>query len=62
MGRYNNYRNFLKSNFDEFDNTKTDKASGITQPPITKSYNSSQVIINLPDISEEILKNENIYN
>jgi SagB-type dehydrogenase family enzyme len=61
MGRYNNYRNFLKSNFDEFDNTKTDKASGITQPPITKSYDSSEVIINLPEISEEILKNENIY-
>lgn len=62
MGRYNNYRNFLKSNFDEFNNTKTDKASGITQPPITKYYDSSEVIIDLPEISEEILKNENIYN
>jgi SagB-type dehydrogenase family enzyme len=62
MGRYNNYRNFLKSNFDEFDNTKTDKACRIPQPPITKSYDPSEVIINLPEISEEILKNENIYN
>lgn len=61
MTKLKDYRNFLKSNFDEFDNTKTDKALGITQPPITKPYDSSKKIIELPNINEEIIKNKNIY-
>ena len=61
MKRYSNYRNFLKSNFDEFDNIKTDKAMGIEQPPVTKPYDSSDIIIELPEINEEILKSKNIF-
>lgn len=61
MGRYENQRNFLKSNFSEFKKIKTDKMKGIPQPPIVKSYNSFSNIINLPKVSENTIKNENIY-
>lgn len=62
MKRYKNQRNFLKSNFDEFKNIKADRAKGISQPTIVKEYNLDSVIINLPKVSSEIVKNENIYN
>ncbi len=61
MSRFEQQRNFLKSNFNEFKNIKTDKMNGISQPPIAKSYDSSSIVINLPKVSEEIVKNSNIY-
>lgn len=61
MTRYEQQRNFLKSNFDEFKNIKTDKMKGIAQPPIVKPYDLSTEIINLPKVTEDILINKNIY-
>lgn len=61
MARYEEQRSFLKSNFDEFKNVKTDKMKGIPKPPIVKAYNSFSTIINLPKVSKEIIKKQNIY-
>jgi SagB-type dehydrogenase family enzyme len=61
MGRYEKQRNFLKSNFSEFKEIKTDKMKGISQPSITKPYNSFSNIISLPTVSENAVKKENIY-
>jgi SagB-type dehydrogenase family enzyme len=61
MARYEQQRNFLKSNFDEFKNIKTDKMKGIAQPPIVKPYDLSTETINLPKVTEDILTNKNIY-
>lgn len=61
MTRYEQQRNFLKSNFDEFKNIKTDKMNGMPQPPIVKSYDLSSNVINLPKVNEQIMKNSNIY-
>jgi SagB-type dehydrogenase family enzyme len=61
VSRYSEQRNFLKTNFDEFKNIKTDKAKGIPQPPIVKDYDSDSNIINLPKVSPEVIKNESIY-
>jgi SagB-type dehydrogenase family enzyme len=61
MIRYEKQRSFLKSNFDEFKNIKTDKMKGVSQPPIVKSYDSSSRIIDLPKVNKDVVKNENIY-
>ena len=61
MGRYEEQRNFLKSNFDVFKNIKTDKMKGIPQPDILKPYSSYCKVIDLPKVSREVLKNQNIY-
>lgn len=61
MARYEKERNFLKSNFDEFKNIKTDKMKGIPQPPIVKPYEAASKIVDLPEVSEEIVTNSNIY-
>lgn len=61
MSRYKEQRNFLKSNFDEFKNIKTDKMKGIKQPDIVKPYSSNCEVIGLPEVSREVLKNQNIY-
>lgn len=61
MTRYEQERSFLKSNFDQFKNIKTDKMKGEPQPPIVKSYDSSTEIINLPKVTDEVLTNKNIY-
>jgi hypothetical protein len=61
MGRYKEQKNFLKSNFDVFKNIKTDKMNGLHQPDILKPYSSYCKVINLPKVSREVLKNQNIY-
>lgn len=61
MKRYEQQRNFLKSNFNEFKKIKTDKIKGVPKPPIAKSYDSFSTIINLPSVNEETLKHSNIY-
>ncbi|WP_242873034.1 SagB/ThcOx family dehydrogenase [Clostridium magnum] len=40
---------------------KTDKMKGVPQPPSIKSYDPSSKIINLPKVSEEVVKKQNIY-
>jgi hypothetical protein len=61
MTRYTQQRNFLKSNFDEFKNIKTDKMKGVPQPTSVKDYNSLADIINLPKVSEDVVREHNIY-
>ena len=61
MGRYEEQRNFLKSNFNEFKNIKTDKMKGIPQPDIVKPYSSFCDIIDLPKVSGDVVKKQNIY-
>jgi SagB-type dehydrogenase family enzyme len=61
MTRYEQQRNFLKSNFLEFKHIKTDKIKGLPKPPIVKTYDSSSIIIDLPKVNENVIKEENIY-
>lgn len=61
MSRYVQQRKFLKSNFLEFKNIKTDKIKGLPKPPIVKPYTSISPIINLPKVSEDVVKRQNIY-
>ncbi|WP_315120238.1 SagB/ThcOx family dehydrogenase [uncultured Clostridium sp.] len=53
-------RQWMKSNFTEWDDIKSDQEKKLPQPPLEKSYNGSDELIDLPEISEEILKKTNI--
>ncbi len=61
MGRYEQQRKFLKSNFNEFKQIKTDKIKGLPKPPIVKEYNRLSTIIGLPEVTDDVLKKQNIY-
>lgn len=60
MSRYEAQRNFLKTDFTQFKNIKTDRMKGVPQPPIVKPYDPPAEIIHLPDISNDVIKKENI--
>ncbi|WP_054942825.1 SagB/ThcOx family dehydrogenase [Paenibacillus ihuae] len=62
MTRFEQQRQFLKSNFHEFKHIKTDKIKGITQPPIVKPFDPKSVLIDLPKVSKDVVSNENIFN
>lgn len=61
MKRYEQQRNFLKSNFLEFKKIKTDKINGLPKPPIVKGYNPSSTIVDLPEVGGDIVKRSDIY-
>ncbi|MDP4085475.1 MAG: SagB/ThcOx family dehydrogenase [Bacillota bacterium] len=61
MKRYEQERNFLKSNFFEFKRLKTDKMKGIPKPPIVKKYDPLSTIIDLPKVNGDVVKKQNIY-
>lgn len=61
MGRYNQQRNFLKSNFAEFKTIVTDAKKGFPQPPKVKPCDSNSKLIDLPMVNENTLTNKNIY-
>ncbi|MEK3837866.1 SagB/ThcOx family dehydrogenase [Paenibacillus sp. FSL R7-0128] len=61
MTRYEQQRNFLKSNFHEFKQIKTDKIKGIAQPPIVKSFHAESQIIDLPKVSRDVVSKESIF-
>lgn len=61
MGRYEQQRNFLKSNFAEFKTITTDAQKGLPQPPKVKSYDAKSKLIDLPPVDEDMLPNKNIY-
>lgn len=61
MKRYEQQRAFLKSNFLEFKPSKTDKAKGMPKPPAVKPYDASAILIDLPEVHEEIIKRPSIY-
>lgn len=58
MGRYEQQRGFLKSNFLEFKHVKTDKIKGLPQPATVKPYSSPSVVIDLPEWNEDIVKKQ----
>jgi len=61
MGKYDQHRKLLKSNFTEFKAIKTDAKKGISQPPKVKPYEINANVIDLPTINENSLTNKNIY-
>ncbi|WP_068621416.1 SagB/ThcOx family dehydrogenase [Paenibacillus tuaregi] len=61
MGRYEQQRSFLKSNFLEFKHVKTDKIKGLPKPLTVKPYSSSSIMIDLPECNEDVVKKHNIY-
>lgn len=61
MGKYDQQRSFLKSNFTEFKTITTDAKKGISQPPKSKSYEINSRLVDLPMVSENTLTNKNIY-
>lgn len=61
MTRYEQQRNFLKSNFHEFKQIKTDKIKGIAAPPRVKPYDGEAQVIDLPKFSREIVSRDHIY-
>ena len=61
MARYEEQRNFLKSDFKTFSAIETDKQKGIPQPPNVKAYDADAVIVDLPAVDGGVLKKENIY-
>lgn len=62
MIRFEQQRNFLKSDFLEFKKIKTDKNKGLPQPPSVKAYDSNAKIIALPPVTTDVLDQPNIYN
>lgn len=61
MARYEQQRQFLKSNFHEFKHIKTDKIKGVAQPPVVKPFDPDSQIIDLPKVSRDILSKENMF-
>lgn len=61
MARYEQQRQFLKSNFHEFKQIKTDKIKGLPQPPVVKPFDPESLIIDLPEVSKDVVSKENIY-
>lgn len=62
MNRYKENRNFLKADFSVLDNIKTDMQKKMPKPPIQKELGNYIDIIDLPKISEEVVKKSNVYN
>ncbi|MEH7075943.1 SagB/ThcOx family dehydrogenase [Neobacillus drentensis] len=61
MGRYEQQRSFLKSNFLEFTHIKTDKIKGLPKPPTSKPYSPSSIVVDLPEINEDVITRQNVY-
>ena len=61
MARYEKERSLLKSNFYELKHIKTDKMKGIPKPAIVKEYDSSALIIPLPEVSEQVITEKNLF-
>lgn len=61
MGRYEQQRKFLKSNFSEFNNKETDRAKGVPVPVSVKAYDSVDKVIPLPLVSNKVITNGDIY-
>lgn len=61
MDKVKQQRNWLKSNFDEDENIKSDQQLKIAQPPLEKPFNDKNgEAITLPEINENILSRTSI--
>ena len=61
MGKYDQYRDFLKLDFAKFKTITTDAKKGAPQPPKVKPYNINSKMVDLPIVDENTLTNKNIY-
>jgi len=61
MSRYEEQRNFLKSDFKTFSKIETDKQKGMPQPPNVKAYAADAIIVDLPEVTGDVVKKENIF-
>lgn len=56
MTRYSKERQFLKSNFEDFNKEETDRAKGLPRPLSNKPYNKGSKSIKLPKVNQDIIK------
>lgn len=54
-------REWMKANFVESEDMKSDQELKLPQPPLQKSYDENDEIISLPEVNESILTNINIF-
>ncbi len=62
MDKIKNNRELMKSNFNEIDEIQTDQKLKLPQPALEKPHGGEAAIIDLPSVSEEVLKKKDIYN
>ncbi len=61
MGKFDQHRSFLKSNFAEFKKITTDAKKGMPQPVKVKPYELQTELIDLPAANENTLTSKNIF-
>lgn len=61
MNRYKENRDFLKANFQVLDEIKTDRQKGLPFPVFQKEYDSDSILIDLPEVSKDILSKSNVF-
>lgn len=59
MDNYKLNRHTMKSKFNEISESDQDK--GIKQPPLQKPYDKKETLIDLPNVDEDILIKDNVY-
>lgn len=61
MGNVKQQREWMKSNFAETEDMKSDQELQLPQPALQKSYDENDEIIDLPEVNESILMNISIF-
>ncbi len=61
MDNIKQQRQWMKSNFVETEDTKSDQQLNLPQPPLQKPYDENSEKIDLPKVNENILTNINIF-
>jgi SagB-type dehydrogenase family enzyme len=61
MSRYKENREFLKANFEILDKVRTDRQKGLPCPDFQKKYDSNSMLIDLPEVSKDILSKSNVF-
>lgn len=61
MERYKDNREFFKANFQVLDEIKTDKQRGLPIPTFQKEYLSEAKLIDLPEVTRDILVKNDIF-
>ncbi|WPC42858.1 SagB/ThcOx family dehydrogenase [Clostridium sp. JS66] len=61
MNRYKKNREFLKANFQILDEVQTDRQKGLPFPAFQKEYDSDSILIDLPEVSKDILSKSNVF-
>lgn len=61
MSRYKENREFLKANFEILDKVRTDRQKGLPCPTFQKEYDSDSILINLPEVSKDIISKSDVF-